>query len=47
VALGEPGVPVVWISGRAEGAIAIKAAASTPLTNICLASFIGLNLVCC
>src|SRR5262249_5560689 len=45
VAPGEPGVPVVWISARAEGAIAITATASIPPTMICCADFIGADVV--
>jgi hypothetical protein len=41
VALGEPGVPVVWICARAEGAIAITATASIPPTRMCFIDFIG------
>src|SRR5437867_13121942 len=47
VAPGEPGMPVVCTCARAEGATAITAAASTPPRRICLADFIGVNLVCC
>src|SRR5438128_3644085 len=47
VALGEPGVPVVWICARAEVATAMTAAASIAPRNICRADFIGINLVCC
>src|ERR1043166_4314313 len=47
VAPGEPGVPVVWICARAEGAIATRAAASIPPRRICLAGFIGINRVLC
>src|SRR4029450_13682078 len=47
VALGEPGVPVVCTCARAEGATAMTAAASIPPRRICLADFIGVNLVCC
>src|SRR6476660_3658728 len=47
VAPGEPGVPVVWICARAEGAAAMTAAASIAPRRICLADFIGINLVCC
>ncbi len=36
VAPGEPGVPVVWISARAKEAAAITAAASTPVSTMCL-----------
>ena len=43
VAPGEPGVPVVWISVRAEGAIAITAIVSTLPKNICRAAFIGVG----
>src|SRR5260370_31881879 len=46
VALGEPGVPVVWICATAEDATAMTAAASIPPRRICLAVFIGVNLVC-
>src|SRR6476619_4780304 len=46
VALGEPGVPVVWTCAWVEGAIAITAATSIPLRRICLADFIGANPVC-
>src|SRR6266487_3839941 len=46
VAPGEPGVPVVWICARAEGATAMIAAASITPRRICLADFIGINLVC-
>src|ERR1043166_2970487 len=42
VAPGEPGVPVVWICARVEGATAMTAAASIPLRRICLACFIGI-----
>src|SRR6266705_5544031 len=41
VAPGEPGVPVVWICVLAEGATAMMATVSIPLTRICLADFIG------
>src|SRR5216110_3706962 len=47
VAPGEPGVPVVCICGRAEGATAKTAAASIPPRNICFADLIGINVVCC
>src|SRR6478672_1557570 len=47
VAPGEPGVPVVWICARVEGATATTTAASIPERTICLADFIGVNLVCC
>src|SRR6476469_2775608 len=46
VALGEPGVPVVWICARAEGAAAMTAAASIPAMRICCVDFIGINVVC-
>src|SRR4029077_11258930 len=36
VASGEPGVPVVWICARAEGATAETATASVPQRKICL-----------
>jgi hypothetical protein len=42
VAPGEPGVPVVWTSARAEGATAMTAAASIAPRNICLTDFIVL-----
>src|SRR5260370_10209097 len=45
VALGERGVPVVWICALAEGATAMTAAASIPPRRICLADFIGVNLI--
>src|ERR1700675_2280188 len=41
VALGEPGVPVVWICARADAA-AMAVAASIAPKNICLADFIVL-----
>src|SRR6478672_9253418 len=47
VALGEPGVPVVWICAWAKGATATTTVASIPERTICLADFIGINLVCC
>src|SRR5437762_6520716 len=47
VAPGEPGVPVVCICAVAEGATAMTTAASIPPRRICLADFIGVNLVCC
>src|ERR1700757_393906 len=47
VAPGEPGVPVVWICARAEGATVKMAAASIARMRICFADFIGINLVCC
>ena len=47
VALGEPGVPVVCICARAEGATAMMTAASIPPRMICLTDFIGVNPVCC
>jgi hypothetical protein len=45
VALGEPGVPVVWICAWAEGATAMTAATSIPPKRICLADFIGISLI--
>src|SRR5437763_16345749 len=47
VAPGEPGMPVVCICAVAEGATAMTTAASIPPRRICLADFIGVNLVCC
>src|SRR5580704_1567576 len=47
VALGEPGVPVVWICAPTEGAAAMTAAASIPPRRICRVDLIGVNLVCC
>src|ERR1700746_238292 len=47
VALGEPGVPVVWICARAEGAAAMTPAASIPARRIRLSVFIGGDLVLC
>jgi hypothetical protein len=47
VAPGEPGVPVVWICARAEGATAMTAAASIPQRKICLADFIGVSRILC
>src|SRR5947207_15938086 len=47
VAPDEPGVPVVCICALAGGATAMTAAASIPLTRICLADFIGVNVACC
>ena len=44
VALGEPGVPVVWICASAEEATAMTAPVSIPLRKICCADFIGINL---
>src|SRR4029453_19183888 len=46
VALGEPGMPVVWICAEAEAATAMTAAAKIPVMRTCLAGFIGVNLVC-
>src|SRR5437016_3821705 len=46
VASGEPGVPVVWICARAEGASAMTAAASIPPRRICITDLISVNLVC-
>src|SRR6266576_5253257 len=46
VASGEPGVPLIcWV--QAEGATAMTAVASIPPRRICLADFIGFNLICC
>jgi hypothetical protein len=42
VALGEPSVPVVWTSARAEGATAMTAAASIAPRMICFTDFIVL-----
>src|SRR6187431_1118898 len=42
VALGEPGVPVVWICARAEGATAMTTAASIAPRRICFSDFIVL-----
>src|SRR6478672_6460331 len=39
VALGEPGVPVVWISARAEEATARTATANIPLRRTCFVGF--------
>src|SRR5882724_6576662 len=47
IAPGEPSVPVVCICAVAEGATAMTTAASIPPRRICLADFIGVNLVCC
>jgi hypothetical protein len=41
VALGEPGVPVVWICALVEGATAMTAAASIPPRRMCFIGFIG------
>jgi hypothetical protein len=46
VALGEPGSPVVCICAFAEGATAMTVAANIAPKNICLADFIGINVVC-
>src|SRR5438034_11717656 len=46
VAPGDPGVPVVCTCAIAEGAAAMTAATSVPLKKICVADFIGINLVC-
>src|SRR5438876_7545552 len=44
VASGEPGVPLIcWV--QAECATAMTAAASIPRRRICLADFIGINLI--
>jgi hypothetical protein len=40
VALGEPGVPVVWTCARAEGEAATKAAANIPLRRMYWFGFI-------
>src|SRR4029453_18771696 len=45
VALGEPGVPVVWICAMTEGAAAIKAAAKIALKRISVFVFMGLTCV--
>src|SRR6476660_6242565 len=42
VALGEPGVPVVWTCAIAEGEAAIKVAAKIPLRRISVSVFMGL-----
>src|SRR6266480_904855 len=47
VAPGEPGVPVVCICARAEGAAAMTAAATITPKRIFLADFIGVKLLCC
>src|SRR4029453_4833814 len=47
VAPGEPGVPVVWICARAEGATVIRAAASIPQRKNCLVDSIDVNRVLC
>ena len=44
VALGEPGVPVVWTWAIAEGEAAIKAAAKIPPRRISV--FIFMSLLC-
>src|SRR4029450_3643762 len=44
---GEPSVPLVWTSVRAEGATVMTATASIPQRKMCFADFIGVNLVCC
>jgi hypothetical protein len=46
VAPGDPGVPVVWICAWANAAT-MTATASIPQRKICLADFIGVNLVRC
>src|SRR5437763_14991007 len=45
VALGEPGVPVVWTCAITEGEAAIKVAAKIPLTRISVFVFMGLTSV--
>ena len=45
VALGEPGVPVVWTCALAQGEAAIKAAAKIPLRRISVFVFKGLLCV--
>ena len=45
VALGEPGVPVVWTCALAQGEAAIKAAAKIPLGRISVFVFMGLICV--
>src|SRR6187200_2375986 len=47
VAPGEPGVPVVWICARLEGATVTTAIASIPPRMISLVDFIGVNRVLC
>src|SRR5262249_3834618 len=47
VALGKPGVPVVWICALAEGAAGMTTAANIPPKRISLADFICVTLVCC
>jgi hypothetical protein len=44
VALGEPGVPVVWTCARAEGATAMTVATSIVLRRMRLSGFIFLLL---
>jgi hypothetical protein len=39
VALGEPGVPVVWTCALPEGGTAIKAVANIPIRKMCLFVF--------
>ena len=45
VALGEPGVPVVWTCAMTEGEAAIKAAAKIPPRRISVFVFMGLICV--
>src|SRR6187401_1302472 len=45
VALGEPGVPVVWTCAMTEGEAAIKAAAKIPPRRITVFVFMGLICV--
>ena len=42
VALGEPGMPVVWTCARVEGVMTINVAANIPLSRICIFVFMGL-----
>src|SRR5207253_2654150 len=44
VALGEPGVPVVWICALAEEMPATTVAANIPRSNICLGGFIEFRI---
>ena len=45
VALGEPGVPVVWTCAMTEDVAAITAVAKIPLTRISVFVFMGLTCV--
>src|SRR6059036_2436039 len=46
VASGEPGVPLIcWV--QAECPTVMTAAARIPHRKVCLADFIGVDLVCC